>query len=261
MNTFLLVYLLGFHGALLGWRVQARALEPPLSAVTCQHMTPSPMPGQPVELRSMPRSQISELSFINTFVVLACTMGSIRQHRSPYFLRNYIPCGNANFPSVWTQLWLVLVWVAAILDIRNSWITGYGTPLQLLVGVMLAFCCMWIFAVLTHVLQVDSPAAMPRSRSLSHRWVWASASVCVLWLSCFVFFLSVYRVTLRLVPYLLLHLLAWVAYIAATIQTAQDDRRSLVQPEKTKPFEHHHSALRETSLLSLSPRIENADWL
>ncbi|CEM02152.1 unnamed protein product [Vitrella brassicaformis CCMP3155] len=190
MSLYMALYFLGFHASLYGWRVYGNSDSLETTWMTCQSQDDA-----------VRRSRISEFSYIEGFWAFATAFVAIRKCRDPWRVSNYVglrvlrECCSCQYSSIaYCQVLLQLsIIIAAGTKIGMCWTGGYGTPMQLLFGFLLACVTLWVVVILTHVLQVDYalPGVGP---SLEYHWLWATISLAIIWGCGFLFYLSVYGI-------------------------------------------------------------------
>ncbi|KYF40700.1 hypothetical protein TGARI_262610 [Toxoplasma gondii ARI] len=213
-----LIYGLGFYSAVLGWRVYGGATTSNFTTLrTCDHMNVLSF-GADLPLVD---SIVSDFAFLESYLALATTMLIVRKYRNPYWLSSY--CGPGLMRHCPEALKTVFIFQAllqlAILatatgKIALCWMTGYGTPMQILSAFILVSVVMWTVTVLSHVLQTEqmNPPLLP---TLEYHWLWAMICQAIIWFCGFLFYLSVYGV--RCWPFLALHAAAWLGYVSITV--------------------------------------------
>eukprot|EP00923_Selenidium_pygospionis_P025929 GHVN01045888.1.p1 GENE.GHVN01045888.1~~GHVN01045888.1.p1 ORF type:complete len:738 (-),score=194.88 GHVN01045888.1:92-2305(-) len=163
-------------------------------------------------------SVLSELAFAEVFFSLATSFLITRRSRDPmkmssycgwHVVRNFLMCRQPWISTV-KGVFEGLIWVTCFVKLAACWILGSGTPMQLLLGSLLACLTAWIGVVITHVLEVDVayPAAPP---ALEHNWLWSCFCLVVIWLCGFLFYVSVCGLTK--LHYLMVHAVAWVSFL------------------------------------------------
>ncbi|KFG65491.1 putative transmembrane protein, partial [Toxoplasma gondii RUB] len=122
-------------------------------------------------------SIVSDFAFLESYLALATTMLIVRKYRNPYWLSSY--CGPGLMRHCPEALKTVFIFQAllqlAILatatgKIALCWMTGYGTPMQILSAFILVSVVMWTVTVLSHVLQTEqmNPPLLP---TLEYHWL------------------------------------------------------------------------------------------
>lgn len=212
-----LIYGLGFYSAVLGWRVYGGATTSNFITLrTCEHMNVLSF-GADLPLVD---SIVSDFAFLETYLALATTMLIVRKYRDPYWLSSYCGLGLLRKCSkalktvfIFQALLQVAILATAAGKIALCWMTGYGTPMQILSAFMLVSVVMWAVTVLGHVLQTErmNPPLVP---TLEYHWLWAMICMAIIWFCGFLFYLSVYGV--RCWPFLALHAAGWIAYVLVT---------------------------------------------
>ncbi|KAL8429894.1 hypothetical protein Efla_004708 [Eimeria flavescens] len=208
-----LLYCLGFHAACLGLRTYGGIEGNVYSLQTCGHLQFNSFGADlPVS-----RSVVSSWGFVELFAggatcLLCCRKFSL----DPYRLRSYVSlllssrcfCRLRGLPLLLSLMQLAIVWQSAA-RFTLAWLTGFGTPMQLLGSLLLASCVLWVSSVLTHVLQVDA-LNPPFRPTLDLHSVWASLNLFVVWLCGFIFYVSVYG--MRFFSYCCMHGAVWIVY-------------------------------------------------
>ncbi|PFH37823.1 hypothetical protein BESB_001650 [Besnoitia besnoiti] len=212
-----LVYGLGFYSAVLGWRVYGGLATSNFATLrTCAHMNVLSF-GADLPLV---HSVVSDFSFVESYLALATTMLIVRKYRDPYWLSSYCSwdlfrkCPKSLKTVFILQAFLqVAILATAAAKIARCWMTGYGTPMQILSALMLVSVLMWAVTVLGHVLQTDR---MPTTfaPTLEYHWLWAMICMAIIWFCGFLFYLSVYGV--RCWPFLAVHTAVWLVYVLVT---------------------------------------------
>ncbi|KAL8274898.1 hypothetical protein Esti_001187 [Eimeria stiedai] len=209
-----LLYCLGFHAACLGLRTYGGIEGNVYSLQTCGHLQFNSFGADlPVS-----RSVISSWGFVELFAGGATCLLCCRKFcLDPYRLRSYVSlllstrcfCRLRGLPLLLTLTQCALV-VQSLANFALAWLTGFGTPMQLLGSLLLACSVLWVASVLTHVLQVDA-LNPPFRPTLDLHSLWASLNLFVVWVCGFIFYVSVYGI--RFVPYCCMHLATWGVFL------------------------------------------------
>ncbi|KAF8822334.1 hypothetical protein IE077_003988 [Cardiosporidium cionae] len=216
MLSLLGIFFLGLHASLLGWRIYGNEAADVATTKSCAHVV-SLFPDGKIRTNF---SFLSEFTFIECFIAFATAFLLVRKFRNPFLIENYLilfssrhSCRGASAFYTFQGFFQLLIICFATLNISLAWMTGYGSPSQILGGLFLSAIALWVFTVLAHVLEVDRH---PRkfTATLDFFWLWMIAALVIFWLCGILFYISVFG--LQWNNYFVPHITTWCFFIIAT---------------------------------------------
>jgi len=215
MTLYFTIYFLGFHASLLSWRIYGKSESHASTVETCGHMK------QRVFEDELPltRALLSDFAFIEIFLGVATAVLCVRKRKDPYRLSSYFGCCetrtlSCSTPSVFQVVIQLSIAATAVTKITFCWIFGYGTPLQIVSGILLANVTLGVVSVLLHVLEMDLAHPLDNP-ALEYHWLWSMLCLAIIWGCGFLFYLSVYGLSWS--PYFIPHVVCWLALGLVTI--------------------------------------------